>query len=63
MGQNIEAGFATEEETLAAIKEVFAIADYLIDPHTAVGFKVYQDYRAATEDGAKTGYLCYSQPF
>ena len=63
MGQNIEAGFATEEETLAAIKEVFAIADYLIDPHTAVGFKVYQDYRAATEDGAKTVICATASPF
>ncbi len=40
---NIIAGFATEEETLNAIKTSYQYNKILIDPHTAVGFKVLMD--------------------
>mgnify|MGYP001211648796 FL=1 len=43
-------GFADEEETMAALKEVYTKYKYLIDPHTAVGYKVYADYVEATGD-------------
>ena len=44
------AGFATEQDTLATIKEVFGSEGYALDTHTAVGIKVYRDYAAKTGD-------------
>ncbi len=40
---NIIAGYATEEETLNAIKTSYQYNKILIDPHTAVGYKVLMD--------------------
>jgi threonine synthase len=50
MGELVMAGFANEEETLAAIRDVFNSTGYLLDPHTAVGHKVYEDYYRKTGD-------------
>ena len=44
------AGFATEEEILAAIGEIYAGDHYLMDTHTAVGYKVWRDYVKETGD-------------
>ncbi len=44
--------FATEEETLATIKNVFDENGYTLDTHTAVGVSVYKRY--AAESGDKT---------
>lgn len=53
--QSIMTGdFATEEESLVTIKEVFEKAKYTLDTHTAVGVKVYQKYMAETGDTTKT---------
>ncbi|NLY90705.1 MAG: threonine synthase [Firmicutes bacterium] len=57
------AGFATEEETTAAIKEVYERYHYLIDPHTAVGYKVYQDYRTSTGDTRPAVIAATASPF
>ncbi len=40
---NIIAGFASESETVDAIKSSYKLNKILIDPHTAVGFKVLED--------------------
>jgi threonine synthase len=48
------AGFATVEETNAAIGRMYAENGYLLDTHTAVGYKVYEDYKKATGDTAAT---------
>ena len=37
-------GFATEEDTLNAIKNIWKENKYLIDTHTAVGYSVYKKY-------------------
>ena len=42
---NMFAGWADEDEVMDTIKKTFEEYDYLLDPHTAVGVKVYQDYR------------------
>jgi threonine synthase len=63
MAQFIAPGFASEEETMSAIREVFESAGYLLDPHTAVGFKVYRKYLAATGDGTKTVICATASPF
>ncbi len=44
------AGFADEDETKAAIGQLYKDCGYLIDTHTAVAYKVYKDYKAATGD-------------
>lgn len=47
-------GFADEEETKKAIAEMYEKYSYLIDTHTAVAYKVYEDYRNATGDETPT---------
>ncbi|MQS90245.1 threonine synthase [Companilactobacillus mishanensis] len=39
-------GFSTDDEVKESIKDVYNKDDYLMDPHTAVGFKVMRDYQA-----------------
>lgn len=45
-----EAGYATQEETLGAIGELWNNSKYLADTHTAVAYKVYCDYVSKTGD-------------
>ena len=63
MGKILSAGFADEEETLKAIKDVFTRCAYLLDTHTAVGFRVYQKYRLRTGDQTKTVINATASPF
>lgn len=43
-------GFATVEETNEVIGRVYKEDNYLMDTHTAVAYKVYEEYKAATGD-------------
>lgn len=43
-------GFAEEDETLDTLAAMYQEHGYLMDTHTAVGYKVYQDYRTETGD-------------
>ena len=47
-------GTATVEETNATIGTMYREEKYLIDTHTAVGYKVYRDYVKATGDETPT---------
>jgi len=47
-------GFATIDETNAAIGDMYKNNGYLMDTHTAVAYKVYQDYVEATGDSTPT---------
>ncbi|MDO4518544.1 MAG: threonine synthase [Bacillota bacterium] len=47
-------GCATVEETNATIGEMYKGENYLIDTHTAVGYKVYKDYVKETGDETPT---------
>lgn len=47
---NFYAGYTTDEETKSVIKDVYEKYSYVIDPHTAVAYKVYEDYIKATGD-------------
>ena len=47
-------GFADETETKTAIGKLYKEEKYLMDTHTAVAYKVYQDYRKETGDETPT---------
>lgn len=50
----LNAGFADQVQTLDTIKNTYEKYGYTLDTHTAVGFKVYQDYAERTKDGSIT---------
>lgn len=47
-------GSCSVEQTNEAIGKMYADNDYLMDTHTAVAYKVYEDYKAATGDDTPT---------
>ena len=57
------AGYAGEDATKAAIKSMFDENGYLIDPHTAVASRVYDDYLEATGDGTPAVILSTASPY
>ncbi len=61
--KDFAAGFATEEEILAAIGAIYETDHYLMDTHTAVACKVYQDYRAKTGDETPTVIASTASPY
>ncbi len=52
-----------EEETKAAINDVFSHENYLIDPHTAVGYGCLEKYRAETGDNTPTVLASTASPY
>ncbi|MBO5733760.1 MAG: threonine synthase [Clostridia bacterium] len=57
------AGCCSDDETLACIKGVEADTSYVMDTHTAVAKKVYEDYKKATGDDTKTVIVSTASPF
>lgn len=60
---NMQAGWADENQVMNTIKKVFGENGYLLDPHTAVGVKVYEDYRQNTGDDTFTVIASTASPF
>lgn len=56
-------GFATIEETLDCMKKVYDEEHYLLDPHTAVAYQVYQNYVKETKDTTMTLLVSTAHPF
>jgi threonine synthase len=56
-------GFASEESTTRAIREVFVREAYIVDTHTAVAYAVCQQYREKTGDLTKTVIISTASPF
>jgi len=56
-------GFCSEEDTKKTIADTFNKSDYLIDTHTAVAYKVLNDYRASTEDETTAVVVSTASPF
>ncbi|KLU67945.1 threonine synthase [Desulfosporosinus acididurans] len=57
------AGWADEDETLATISHSFKAYQYVFDPHTAVGMKVYEDYCTSSHDTTFTVIASTASPF
>lgn len=56
-------GFTLEEDTYKYIQEVYQDTQYVIDPHTAVAFAVYDQYKKETGDPTKTVIASTASPF
>ena len=63
MSDIIFAGYANEAETLNTIKSAYKRHNYLVDPHTAVGVKVYNDYKNLNTKNIKTVIAGAATPF
>lgn len=59
---DFSAGFCSDGETRAEIADMFA-KGYLMDPHTAVAWKVLRGYRAATGDTTPSVVVSTASPF
>ena len=56
-------GFADEEATAKTIKELFEKTGYIIDTHTAVAAKVYNDYKEKSGDSNKSVIASTASPY
>jgi len=56
-------GYCNEQDTLQTIKETYDCYGYVLDTHTAVAWKVYQDYKKEFSDATKTVILSTASPF
>lgn len=61
--QDLIAGWATEAEVAETIRKEYEEHAYLLDPHTAVGMKVYQDYKQKSGDDTFTVLASTASPF
>lgn len=57
------AGCCNDDETKTAINDVFNKYSYLMDTHTAVAYKVYEDYKNKTGDTTKTIIASTANPY
>jgi threonine synthase len=63
IGEYFWAGCCDDERTMQSIKEIYTNNHYICDPHTAVAMNVWEQYRAATHDTAKTIIASTASPF
>ena len=61
--RNFAAGSCDDGRTLEEIGRVWREKGYLLDPHTAVAFRVLEDYRAATGDETPALVASTASPF
>lgn len=55
--------YASEQETAQAIRQLYEASGYVLDTHTAVAASVYQKYKEASGDTAKTVIASTASPF
>lgn len=56
-------GYADEGKTAAVIKKVYEDTNYIMDTHTAVAASVYNQYKKATGDSAKSIIVSTASPY
>lgn len=59
----IHSGMANEDQVSSAIKSIQVSDDYIIDPHTAVAYSVYNSYKKETGDETCTLIASTASPF
>ena len=57
------AGHCSETDTMKTIKDTFSTNNYLIDTHTAVAYKVLNDYISTTGDNKTSVVVSTASPF
>ena len=63
IGRIFAGACCSEEDTKLTIAEVFGKHKYLIDTHTAVGYKVLSEYRSAAHDDTPAVVVSTASPF
>jgi threonine synthase len=63
ISDNFYGNYCNEKETLETIKDVYEKYGYVIDPHTAVGCKVYADYKTESNDDTYNIILSTASPY
>ena len=63
LGEIFYAGCCDDNATKGAIRQAFDEYSYLMDTHTGVAYKVYNDYKAATDDNTKTIIASTANPY
>ena len=63
LAAQFDAGWCDDAGTAAAIADTYRSTGYLCDTHTAVGVKVYTDYRARTGDTTPTVIASTANPY
>ena len=63
LNANFVGGYATDDETKAAINETYTTYNYLADTHTGVAIKVYNDYVKNTGDKTETVIVSTASPY
>jgi len=63
LSQLFDAGYCDDAQTADTVGRMWREMHYLIDPHTAVAFRVLEDYRARTGDRTRTVVLSTASPF
>jgi len=66
MKKNMDAfygGFVDDDKTIETIKDLYDQYEYVVDTHTAVGYRVYEDYVKATGDTRHTLIASTASPF
>lgn len=61
--ENFTAGWLNEEQVLETIGACYKDTGYLLDTHTAVGYGVYKEYQAQSQDQTKTILLSTASPY
>lgn len=56
-------GYCSEAETAKTIQNIYNKYGYVLDPHTAVAAKVYEDYKSETGDETYSVVLSTASPF
>ncbi len=63
LSAEFEGGYCSDEDVSATIKHCFNDRKYLIDTHTAVAVKVYEDYKKRTGDLTPTVIASTANPY
>ncbi|MCD6435178.1 MAG: threonine synthase [Clostridiales bacterium] len=60
---NFYGGYADDVATIATIKSLYKKYEYVVDPHTAVAYNVYEDYVKSTGDKTHTLIASTASPY